>query len=71
MGGGHKTIRYNRDIEEWNAYRENTHRFFTFNRRNLPWLAVFAGAIPYGLYRWVRREQRMQDEASKTSHDYM
>jgi hypothetical protein len=35
--GGHN-IRYNRNIEHWNAHRENTHRFFSFNRRTVPLL---------------------------------
>jgi hypothetical protein len=63
--------RYNKDIESWNAYRENTHRFFIFNRKTVPLLVLFAGVVPAVLYRFVVKEQRMVDARNKESHDYV
>jgi hypothetical protein len=68
--GGHN-IRYNKDIEKWNAFRENTHRWFRFSSRNVPTLLVTCAVLPYGLYRWVVGEQRQVDERNGVKHDYM
>ncbi len=70
FSGGHN-IRYNRDIEEWNAFRENTHRFFVLNRRNTFLSIIYAGVIPFCIYKLARREQVARDVEKKTPHDYI
>ncbi len=70
LQGGHN-IRYNRDIEEWNAYRENTHRFFVLNRRNTFLSIIFAGLVPFAVYKMARKEQVARDVDNKTTHDYI
>ena len=66
-----KNIRYNRDIEAWNAYRENTHRWFRLSGRNVPTLLVVGALVPYGLYRWVVGEQRLVDRRNGVANTYM
>jgi hypothetical protein len=39
-----------RAVEDWNFYRENTHRYFQFNRKSLPSVIAYVFVIPCFFY---------------------
>ncbi|MDP2437101.1 MAG: hypothetical protein Q8P67_15240 [archaeon] len=51
--------------ERWAHWRENTHKQFQFNKRNIPLLAVAVVAVPYLIYVAARNDQIVNDEPKR------